>query len=187
MPGMTSNEFFPYPLMGETVDATSWQNLANAIDASLATLATGAADAKKPPTAMVRQSFAGTAITVNTDTNILFTTDQFVDPSSMHSTSVNTDRIILPEPGIYLVRGQTTVSSTTTLTTAKAAISLNGTIVFAEQTGVNNLNQSWRLEVNGVVLSMAAGDIVRLVARWGGTGTATTLGCQLHVTRISKW
>lgn len=187
MPGTTPNEFFPYPLMGETVNATSWQNLANAIDASLVTLNTAAIDAKKPPTAMVNQTAAGTAITVNTDTNILFNTDQFVDPSSMHSTSVNTDRIITPEPGVYLVRGQVQIGSTTTLTTIKAAVSLNGTIVFAEQTGMNNLNTAWTLEVNGVVLSQAAGDIIRLVARWGGTGTAVSIGCQLHVTRISKW
>jgi hypothetical protein len=187
MPGTTANEFFPYPYMGETVNATSWANLANAIDAALVTLNAVATDAKKPPTVMVRETLAGTAITVATNTNIFFTTNQFIDPSSMHSTSSNTDQIITPEPGIYLCRGAVQVGGTTTLTGLKAAVSLNGTQVLARQENPKNLNTSWTTEVNGVVLSMAAGDIIRLVARWAGTGTATTIGCQLHVTRISKW
>lgn len=187
MPGLTPNEFFPYPYMGETVNATSWQNLATAIDAALASVALVATDAKKPPTAIVRESVGGTAITVATNTNILFNSNTFVDPTSMHSTSVNTDQVILPEAGIYLVRGSITLGSPTTLTLMRAAITLNGVQVFARQDSPKNVNQSWTTDCNGVVISMAAGDILRLVARWGGTGTATTVGSQMHVTRISKW
>jgi len=182
MPGSTTNEHFPYPYEGETVTAVSQQNLATAIDAALTVTDALRLDALKPPTCMAFR-FGSVAITVNTDTAANLTSATFNDPTSMHSTSVNTDQVILPTNGIYLVHGETNLTATTTLTAVKTAITQNGTQVFAQQSSPKSASTGWILDTDGVVIGQA-GDIIRLSGRWSGTGTGGFQGCFLHVTRL---
>lgn len=182
MPGSTPNEHFPYPYEGETVTAASQQNLATAIDAALTATDALRLDALKPPTCMAFR-FGSVAITVNTDTAANLTSASFNDPTSMHSTSVNTDQVILPTAGIYLVHGEANLTATTTLTAVKVAITQNGTQVFAQQTSPKSSTTGWIMDTDAVVLGQA-GDIIRLSGRWSGTGTGGFAGCFLHVTRL---
>jgi hypothetical protein len=182
MPGSTANEHLPYPLVTETVTAASQQNLATAIEASLASVDALRLDALKPPTAVVDR-FGSVAITVNTDTVANLTASNFTDPASMHSISVNTDQVILPTNGIYLVHGESNITATTTLTAVKTGITQNGVQVFAQQTSPKGSGLGWILNTDGVVIGQA-GDIIRLIGRWSGTGTGGFQGCFLHVTRL---
>jgi hypothetical protein len=182
MPGSTANEHLPYPLIGETVSATSQQNLATAIEASLAATDVIRLDALKPPTCMAFR-FGSVAITVNTDTAANLTSSTFNDPTSMHSTSVNTDQVILPTSGVWLIHGEANLTATTTLTAVKVAITQNGTQVFAQQSSPKAGGTGWILDTDAVVVGQA-GDIIRLSGRWSGTGTGGFAGCFLHVTRL---
>lgn len=182
MPGMTTNEHLPYPYVTETVSAASQQALATAIETSLAAVDALRVDALKPPTCIVDR-FGSVAITVNTDTAATLTANNFTDPSSMHSISVNTDQVILPTGGIYLVHGEANLTATTTLTAVKTGITQNGTQVFAKQSSPKGAALGWILDCDGVVIGQA-GDIIRLIGRWSGTGTGGLQGCFLHVTRL---
>jgi hypothetical protein len=182
MPGSTANEHLPYPFVTETVSAASQQALATAIEASLAATDALRLDALKPPTCMAFR-FSGTAITVNTDTAALLSGNTFNDPTTMHSTSVNTDQVIVPTAGIYLVHAESILTATLTLTAAKVAITQNGTQVVASQSSPKSSATSWTMETDGVIVAQA-GDIVRTTSRWSGTGTATFSACFLQVTRL---
>jgi type II secretory pathway pseudopilin PulG len=182
MPGSTANEHLPYPFVTETVNAASQQNLATAIEASLASLDALRLDALKPPTTMPFR-FGSVAITVNTDTAANLTSSNFNDPTSMHNNGVNPDQVILPTNGIYLVHGEANLTATTTLTAVKVAITQNGTQIFAQQTSPKSSTTGWIMDTDGVVIGQA-GDIIRLSGRWSGTGTGGFAGCFLHVTRL---
>jgi hypothetical protein len=182
MPGSTVNEHLPYPYVTETVTAASQQNLATAIETSLTAVNALRLDALKPPTAMAFR-FGSTAITVNTDTAILLSSNTFNDPTTMHSTSVNTDQVVIPTAGVYLIHGEVNLASTLTLTAAKTAITQNGTQVFAQQSSPKAGGTGWILDCDAAIVCQA-GDIIRLSARWSGTGTAVSQGCFLHVTRL---
>src|SRR5580765_4389649 len=166
MPGSTANEHLPYPFVYETVNATSQQNLATAIEASLAATDVLRLDALKPPTCVVNR-FGSVAITVNTDTAATLTSSNFTDPASMHSVSVNTDQVILPTNGIWLIHGEANLTATTTLTAVKTGITQNGTQVFAKQSSPKSASTGWILDTDGVVVGQA-GDIIRLIGRWSG-------------------
>lgn len=182
MPGSTANEHLPYPYETETVDAASQQNLATAIEASLASVDALRLDALKPPTCVIDR-FGSVAITVNTDTAANLTANNFTDPASMHSTSVNSDQVVLPTGGVWLIHGQADLTATTTLTAAKVAITLNGTQVFAQQSSPKGAALGWTMECDAAIVAQA-GDIVRLSGRWSGTGTGGFAGCFLHVMRL---
>jgi hypothetical protein len=168
--------------MTEPVTAASQQNLATAIEASLAATDALRLDALKPPTCVVDR-FGSVAITVNTDTAATLTANNFTDPASMHSTSVNTDQVILPTAGVYLVHGEANLTATTTLTAVKVGITQNGTQVFADQSSPKGAALGWIMTTDAVVVGQA-GDIIRLIGRWSGTGTGGFAGCFLHVTRL---
>jgi hypothetical protein len=182
MPGSTANEHLPYPLVGETVTAASQQALATAIEASLAATDVLRLDALKAPTCIVDR-FGSVAITVNTDTAANLTANNFTDPASMHSISVNTDQVILPTGGVWLIHGEANLTATTTLTAVKVAITQNGTQVFAQQSSPKGANLGWILDCDAAIVGQA-GDIIRLSGRWSGTGTGGFAGCFLHVTRL---
>jgi len=168
--------------MGETVSATSQQNLATAIESALAATDALRLDALKPPTCMAFRS-ASVAITVNTDTAANLTSNTFNDPTTMHSTSVNTDQVIVPTAGVYLIHGEANLTATTTLTAVKVGITQNGTQVFAQQSSPKAGGTGWILDCDAAIVCQA-GDIIRLIGRWAGTGTGGFASCFLHVTRL---
>lgn len=182
MPGSTPNEHLPYPYVTETVTAASQQNLATAIEASLTAVNALRLDALKPPTCIAFR-FAGVAITVNTDTVAALTGSNFNDPATMHSNVTNNDQVVLPTGGVYLIHAEANVVSTTTLTAAKVGVTQNGTQVIAAQSSPKGSSLGWDLEADGLIVGQA-GDVIRLIARWSGTGTGQFQACFLHVTRL---
>lgn len=174
MPGVTTNRLYPYPLFGETVDATSWQNLANAVDADFTTADLLRADAQRRPLAYVATG-ANQAITSGVLTNMLWDTDIVApNPATMHSTSVNTDRITVPTPGAYFcaLRG---FGQGTPMTVMQLTLTVNGTPWqgrSAYTVGLGLLSPS----LCGLVLCQNAGDIIRSAVKLTGTAPLQVIG-----------
>lgn len=176
MPGQTTNLGLRYPLINETVDAASFQNLANDIDGAVTTIQALRQLVTNRTRVSATVPSPGQSVPISTATNLLFTAQAFASPSNFHSTTTNTDQFVVQYNGLYLVMG-TVIANPSTLptgaTSLMATISLNGT------------NQYWSLRainrpvgglpsptVTGLLLC-TAGDIIRMSTTWtGGTGPA---------------
>lgn len=173
MPGATANRFYPFPLLGEAVDALSWQNLATAVDADLTAAAALRQDAQTRPLASVANS-ASQAVVSGVLTNLLWDTDVIApNPATMHSTSVNTDRITVPTPGAYFCALKA-FGSASPLTAMQLTLTVNGTAWESRSTYAATLGSVVN-GLSGLVLCQNAGDIIRAAIKLTGT-TPTTIG-----------
>jgi len=169
MAGVTPNLLLPYPTLGDVVDALAWQNLANSVDTVLTTIDGLRLDALKPPVAFVQNS-TDQVVVSGTLTNLTWDTDVYVNPSSLHSTSVNTDRITVSTPGVYFCAATMLVSAATTLTAIRFAFTVNGTL-WGSRGGFQATTTFLVSTGSSIVVCQNAGDIIRCQLKLNGTGT----------------
>jgi len=121
----------------------------------------------------LRQSAAGgTAIANNTNTAILFDTENF-DTDAFHSTSTNTSRITIPSglAGKYLVTWQGNWASNAT---GRRSINLYGNgVAIRYSPEVNGTSTSFPGNQGSVVLDLAVGDYLELFAVQTSGGSLT--------------
>jgi len=173
MPGATPLGL-RYPYQGETVDATSWQNLATDID-GLMTTTQGLRDkAFRPPTASIGNS-GGNVLPVTTASGAVGTMLYNVtnwDNASLTNLAVNNDRITVG-PGLWWTR--LTVSlldSWTTLTYMRIIISDTTANNWAQAQidTVSTPAVAGALTVDTVVVNRAASLGITSLVTWVGTG-----------------
>ena len=156
MPGATPLGL-RYPFQGETVDATSWQNLATDIDGLMTTTQGLRTTAFHPPTASIGNS-GGNVLPVTTASGgsalMLFNVVNW-DNASLVNLVANNDRITVG-PGIWWAR--TTVSlldSWTTLTYMRAGIidALGNTWAFAQVDTVSTPAFAGAVTTNALIVN----------------------------------
>lgn len=134
MPGATSLGI-PYPLQGETVDSTSWQDMATAVDALFTQLDALGTLATHRPTASVSSTGAVTGIASGSSLTQLFGTEDW-DTGGYANLGVNNDRLTL-DTGIFYVRYNvlvTPTNSATNITLVRSHILLDGLTISAVET-----------------------------------------------------
>ena len=192
MPGTTSLGL-RYPLMGETVDATSWQNLANDIDALMTTVQNLRTKAFHTPTASIGNTGSG-SLNINTASGALadmqFNAVNW-DTATLANLGVNNDRVTVP-PGIWYVRFTAGLLQGFTTATFISVYVRDGagTIWGAQQTGNVTSGLPGPLTVDTLVLTTAAATAIKGSVIWVGTGgpgqwTASN-GASLQVYRIRE-
>ncbi len=181
MPGFTQYLSLRYPLITEIVTAQSYQDLANDIDAQFT-----ATDTIRQLN-LHRSScsvFGGTtATTVAAFTNIAFTSSSWTVPAALHSTSVNPEQFVIQTAGLYYFSATLSVNGATTVTGFEVGQSKNGTSNFFE-TG-----QTFPLSGIATVKGLQfcnAGDILRILARWSGTGGPANVGGNAQLYMIAQ-
>jgi hypothetical protein len=188
MPGTTSLGL-RYPLMGETVDATSWQNLANDIDALMTSIKTIRDKAFRTPTASI--GVLGSA--VNSASTVLVD-QQFTivhwDTNSMVNLGVNNDRITVPA-GVWYVRF-TCNSYTGTTTSTYSRVMVRDTLgnQWGSQStgsGITGGQGFGPFSVSTVILANQTVGIKGSM-QWTGTGGPAVWGggCELQVYRLRE-
>lgn len=175
MPGATANLSLRYPLIDETVDATSYQNLANDIDTQL-TVANSLLQSNlhRP---IVSAFFLNAPVTVATTTNMFFTDGNYFSiPSTFHSTSVNADQFIVPTTGLYLATAGLVFSNVGGAATGgTVGITVNAVSRYGASNN-GNFSAGFTFARAKGLLTLSAGDIVRCQSRWNGTGTMLVSG-----------
>jgi hypothetical protein len=173
MPGVTPLGL-RYPYQGETVDATSWQNLANDIDGLMTTVQGLRDKAFRPPTASIGNS-GGNVLPVTTasgaTTNMLYNVTNW-DTGGLVNLGVNNDRITVG-PGLWWVRSTVSLlDSWTTLTFMRVVISdTTATNWAAAQVDtVTTPAVAGAVTVNAVVVNRAATLGITSLVAWFGTG-----------------
>ncbi len=168
MPGTTPLGL-RYPLQGETVNATSWQNLATDID-TLMTTVDGLRDrALQPATASIIGSFSATSLATATDGVYSTFVTVLWDTSGFANLGVNADRLTL-STGVYFARAQATLSGYTTMTYVRVGL-LAQSRIWAMQnadtiagSGLHTANAA------GIVVITTASSALQVRIRWAGTG-----------------
>lgn len=186
MPGVTPLGLH-YPLQGETVDAASWQTLANDIDGLMTTTQTLRTAAFKPPTASIGNNGSLAVSTASGGSTIMLYNVVHWDNASLVNLGVNNDRITVT-PGVWHVRFTTTLSSVTTVTYARALIldTAGTTWGFAQMDAVA-VGQAGAITVNAYVVNFAATVGIQGLVSWvgtGGPGSWVGTGAELQVSRI---
>jgi hypothetical protein len=163
--------------MDTSISCSDFSVYAADIEAAIASVDVLAAEATSPPNVSVTLSQAGVAFNVATD--ITYTAEDW-DSGSMATPPATA--LTVPVNGMYMVAAFAGVSGTTTNTSMRAAISVNGTnqYVFKFAPAAATPNTA---NVQGL-LRLAAGDLVRCNFLWtgtGGPGTVTgTMALTLH-------
>lgn len=172
MPGATSLGL-PYPLMNEPVNATSWQNLANAIDAQMTSLDAIRDLAKNRPFAVTTHQNTSVAITVFT-TLTPWNAPAFDTGGYVQTTP---GQFNVP-PGIYYVTSNSFVSGTTTLTACQTTVATAaGATTWGGQTNEQTTGSLGAVAVGGaIVVCSAATTAIIVQGRWTGTGGPATFG-----------
>lgn len=165
----TPNFAIPYPCSGDTIDCNIFEPFTAAIQDSLDALDVLNEEVLNRPAAHIQAFANGQTFTVNVATNVIFDT-VFFDNDSMVDLAVNNDRITIQNPGMYLVAGNLrTGASFTTITSQSNALSLNGTILYRNKESSDNNNLMYIPSAIGL-MNCVAGDVIRLVYLWTGTG-----------------
>lgn len=167
MPGVTPLGL-RFPLQGETVDSTSWQNLANDVDTLMTTVDGLRNRATKPATASI-QGFAGTALATGVDG--VYANFNFVewDNAGFANLGVNPDRLTL-STGVYYASAQATLTTYTTMVFFRVGL-LAGARIWAMQ-HVDTLAAAAlpTAIAAGVVIITAPATALQVRIRWNGTG-----------------
>jgi hypothetical protein len=173
MPGTTPLGL-RYPFQGETVDATSWQNLATDIDGLMTTTQGLRTKAFHPQTASIGNS-GGNVLPVTTASGgsalMLFNVVNW-DNASLVNLVANNDRITVG-PGIWWAR--TTVSSLdswTTLTYMRAGIidATGSTWAFAQVDTVSTPAIAGAVTTNALIVNRSPTLAIQMLVSWVGTG-----------------
>lgn len=168
--GGTTSLGIPYPYQGEVVDSVDFANMAVAINSLFVDLDTIASVANtRPSVEVVSGSRAGLTTGVNQvlqTFTMVWDTGNFWDP-------LNTDRIILRNPGLYYVFiGGSFQTGATTTTARRIAILANAGTEWQSRkidtmASSGNGNDS---AVSGMVMSTVADTTIQFRVQWTGTG-----------------
>lgn len=168
----TPNFAIPYPCSGTTIDCTAFEDFTEAIQDAIDAVSVAEQAALNRPAAKVGDTDAQT-FTVAVATNMTFVFEDF-DNDAMANLGVNADRLTIQTDGIYVVSAMAQAAgSVTTLTSQAIAVSQNGTIRYRKKDSVRD-NSPMTIHVVGL-MSCVAGDIIRAVYLWTGTGGPDTL------------
>lgn len=192
MPGVTPLGL-RYPYQNETVNAASWLNLANDIDA-LMTVTKGLRDkAFRTQTAsVVNQGSSSLAVnTASGATGTMLYNKVNWDTNGLVNLGVNNDRITIG-PGVWFVRfGIALLSSVTTVTVARVIIADTGGGVQYSNSQMDTFpgTNVGGINTTGIIVNTAAALGVVGLVTWTGTGgpgqwASSTAG--LQVVRIRE-
>lgn len=188
MPGTTSLGI-PYPLQGETVNATSWQNMATVVDALFTQLDALRLLGTTRPTASVSSSGSVTAIASGTTTTQLYTIENW-DNAGYATLGTNADRLTL-DTGVFYGRFNCLVSPTNSavnITLVRSSMLLNGIVIAGAETDpVESDNDPGGQVVSAIFVVGVAGSILTSQALFVGTGgTAFQASATLQVYKIRE-
>lgn len=166
-----------YPCEGSSITMQDFYDFATTVEAAVVGVDALATEAVLPPNVSVQLSLAGVALNVATD--ITYVSE---DWDSAAIAAPPATALTVPADGMYFVPFYAGVSGFATLTSMRAAISVNGVnqyaFKFAPNSGTPNRS------VPHGLLRLAAGDLVRCNFLWtgtGGPGTVTgSMGLILH-------
>lgn len=155
MPATTPIYAFPYPCPGEVINASSFLNLANAIDAKLLELQADAVFALNRP---------------NVDLDVA--TTQGIPPGVVTTLTTADSTYTISVAGIWVVLLDVSQSSgPTTVTYQRAQVLQNAVVRFGfTQDSENNIPVNCK--PFGAIVA-AAGDVITGTFLWTGTGTYT--------------
>jgi hypothetical protein len=187
MAGATTVQAFPYPFINEAATPVSVQNLANAVDAKLATLDASRALALRRDTAQAARISGSQSITINTATVLTFNSEMW-DTNGLYAPGTP-DRLTIVRTGLYTLWGSYILDSVTDgPIVVEAGIRVSGTAVILQKepqsTGFGAGFYPRAVSVIGMYRVVAA-QTVQLHAYWsapgGGPFTASqaTLGARL--------
>lgn len=173
MPGATPLGL-RFPLQGETVDATSWQNLANDIDALMTTVDGLRDRAIKPATAAIQGSFTGTAVATGVDSVYNDFTNVNWDNAGFANVGVNPDRLTL-STGVYYASALGSLTAYTTLTFFRVGLLAGGRIWAMQHVDTLAAASFPAAQAAGVVVVTAPATALQMRIRWNGTGGPATV------------
>lgn len=178
MAGTTPNYGLRYPGMYDVVNADSWLDLSNDLETAFAALDVKRQKALNRPSA---RAVAGTnLIAASTTTTVVFGSETF-DNANLFSFGAP-DRMTL-SAGLWLVLAETTMLfGYTTATSLRTIITINGAAHTSQKTAaviqpVAHLT---------AFVEASAGDLLRMQARWTGTGGPGDITGAMTATRIRE-
>ena len=185
MPDMTPNFGIRYPCVGETIDASTFQDFADDVENALALTEGRMTAALNRPAGRVQRN-TNQSFVVNVTTDMTYDFEVF-DNDGLGNLGVNNDRMTIQSAGVYLAKVWISqIAGWTTLTSTSVIISQNGVARYQKKgpQGATVPANPW-IACMGV-LECAAGDIIRGRLLWTGTvGPATGMG-ELELTLIAE-
>jgi hypothetical protein len=168
-----------YPCMGPAITLADFSNFATSVETAIATVDALATQATSPPNVSVGLSLGGVALGVAT--NITYTTEHW--DSGTIATPIS-DALTVPANGMYMAAVNVGITGFATLTSMRAAITVNGTIQYAFKylPAASTPTQ----DVPHGLLRLAAGDLVRCNFLWTGTGGPGTVSGTMSLTLHSR-
>lgn len=168
MPGATSLGI-PYPYQGETVDADSWENLANAVDGLMTSLDAIRTLAADRPTAALSGGSAN-AVASATTTTVTAYSNVTWDNAGYADLGAFPNQLTVP-PGVYYVAAGGFMSAVTTIAMARVTILAGGITWGGGMVDTLSGSISTTLSsVAAVVVLTGATNAVQSQVRWQGTG-----------------
>lgn len=182
---VTSNYGLRYPGPYDTVDATSWQNLATDIDTVMSTVEAKRLAAAKPPSARIFND-STQLLVQGVPATITFVTEDW-DVGGLANLGVNNDRLTLGT-GVWLVSAGMRFFGMTNVNEVEVNITVNGVNYCQYRIGGLYAGAIPITQVTGLVVATAPTDYVTMVAAWVGTGgPATALGGWLQALKIRTY
>lgn len=170
MPGYTSLGI-PYPLMGEVVDASDFQDMSTYVDTLLSQLdALRDLAGTKPLAAMSGGSVVtatGVNGTVANYSSIVF------DNASYADLGVHPNSFLVP-PGLYWASCGGFLSGATTVAQKRLAILYNGFIWGGQSTDVLTSGNGTMSVASGTIVATAPTNTIEVRTFWSGTGGPAT-------------
>lgn len=174
MPSSTAIYGITYPCSGDTIDPAALATFATTLDAALTQ---GQADLERVtsrPNAQMSAT-ASQAVVINTSTDLTYTTEVY-DNDGIVNLGVSTSALIIQTAGAYLVWGSFRLpSGFTTLTSVNVILTVNG-IEQGRDITSNDDDIEYALSIP---MNLQVGDLVRMQARWTGTGGPASVTTRL--------
>lgn len=171
MGGTTPIYGIPYPYIDEVINATMFQNFANAVDAATSTVQTAVnQNLDKPQVEVIANSMA---IPLNTLTTVNTWSNPERDNTGMFNAGAP-DRLTIQVPGVYMIqiaRSSLNLGGASTQTSVLWEVYQNAIRQFGERKNDVNSTAHPGTTLNGLVLCNAA-DIIQVTVLWTGTGTS---------------
>lgn len=171
MPGSTSLGI-PYPLQGEVISATQFQNMSTAVDALFTQLDTLRDLAGSKPSAGMTGGSVATATGVN-GTVANYTTIQW-DTAGYCNLGTHPNSFVVP-PGVYWASCGGNLSGATTVATKRLMLLFNSIIWGSQATDVTSGTGNGTMSVSsGVIVATAPTNTIEVRTFWSGTGGPAT-------------
>lgn len=174
MPSSTAIYGITYPCSGDTIDPAALATFANTLNDALTQGQTELEQVTSRPNAQMSAT-ASQAVVINTSTDLTFATEVY-DNDDIVDLGVSTSALIIQTAGAYFIWGAfRLVSGFATLTSVNVILTVNsierGRVITSNDDDVNfELSMPMNLEV---------GDLVRMQARWTGTGGPASVTTRL--------